>query len=50
MIQDIKEIYHNEYKEQSPTVGDYVMFVNGRNVLKKHPFDEGMPCRKGIEE
>lgn len=35
MIQDIAEIYHNEYKEQSPGMGDYIMFVNGRSVLMK---------------
>lgn len=33
MIQDIAERYHNEYKEQSPKEGDYIMFVKGRNVL-----------------
>ena len=36
MIQDLKEgIYHNEYKEQSPTAGDYILFVKGRSVLLK---------------
>lgn len=40
MIQDIAEIYHNEYREQSPRVGDYIMFVNGRNVLMKKDSDE----------
>lgn len=35
MIQDITAIYHNEYKEQSPSVGDYIMFVDGRSVLMK---------------
>lgn len=35
MIQDITAIYHNEYKEQSPGVGDYIMFVDGRSVLMK---------------
>ena len=33
MIQDITAIYHNEYKEQSPSVGDYIMFADGRSVL-----------------
>lgn len=40
MIQDIAEIYHNEYREQSPRVGDYIMFVNGRSVLMKKDSDE----------
>ena len=40
MIQDIAERYHNEYKEQSPKAGDYIMFVNGRNVLIKKDFEE----------
>lgn len=35
MIQDITAIYHNEYKEQSPSVGDYIMFADGRSVLMK---------------
>ena len=35
MIQDITSIYHNEYKEQNPAIGDYIMFVKGRNVLIK---------------
>ena len=35
MIQDITAIYHNEYKEQSPSTGDYIMFVDGRSVLMK---------------
>ncbi len=36
MIQDLKTgIYHNEYREQSPSAGDYVMFVKGRSVLIK---------------
>lgn len=40
MIQDIAERYHNEYKEQSPKAGDYIMFVNGRNVLIKKDSEE----------
>lgn len=40
MIQDITAIYHNEYKEQSPSTGDYIMFVNGRNVLMKRDSEE----------
>ena len=40
MIQDITAVYHNEYKEQSPSVGDYIMFVNGRNVLVKKDSEE----------
>ena len=36
MIQDLKNgIYHNEYKEQSPVAGDYILFVKGRSVLLK---------------
>lgn len=36
MIQDLKNaIYHNEYSEQSPTAGDYILFVKGRSVLLK---------------
>ena len=33
MIQDIRAVYHNEYREQEPHAEDYVMFVSGRNVL-----------------
>lgn len=40
MIQDIAERYHNEYKEQSPKEGDYIMFVNGRNVLLRKDSEE----------
>ncbi len=40
MIQDIIAIYHNEYKEQSPSAGDYIMFVKGRNVLIKKNTEE----------
>lgn len=40
MIQDIKEIYHNEYKEQKPENGDYCMFVKGRSVLVKRHDDQ----------
>ena len=40
MIQDITAIYHNEYKEQSPSAGDYIMFVKGRNVLIKKDTEE----------
>ena len=40
MIQDIAEIYHNEYTEQSPNKGDYVMFVQGRSVLIKNNMEE----------
>ena len=40
MIQDITAIYHNEYKEQSPSAGDYIMFVKGRNVLIKKNTEE----------
>lgn len=36
MIQDLRNgIYHNEYKEQSPITGDYIMFVRGRSVLMR---------------
>lgn len=36
MIQDLKDgIYHNEYKEQKPSAGDYIIFAKGRNVLIK---------------
>lgn len=36
MIQDLKNgIYHNEYREQAPAVGDYIMLVKGRSVLMK---------------
>ncbi|MBQ3164663.1 MAG: NAD(+) diphosphatase [Lachnospiraceae bacterium] len=40
MIQDITAIYHNEYIEQSPNAGDYIMFVKGRNVLIKKNTEE----------
>lgn len=40
MIQDITGIYHNEYKEQSPSEGDHIMFVSGRNVLMKKDSEE----------
>lgn len=39
MIQDICEIYHNEYKEQKPTTSDYCMFVKDRSVLLKKQDD-----------
>lgn len=40
MIQDLKSgIYHNEYKEQNPTAGDYILFVKGRSVLMKKESD-----------
>ena len=36
MIQDIKTgIFHNEYREQAPEKGSYIMFAKGRNVLVK---------------
>lgn len=36
VIQDLKNgIYHNEYKEQSPSAGDYIIFAKGRSVLMK---------------
>lgn len=36
MIQDMRTgIFHNEYREQAPEKGDYVMFVKERNVLIK---------------
>ena len=36
MIQDLKNgIYHNEYQEQNPTAGDYIIFAKGRSVLMK---------------
>ena len=36
MIQDLKDvIYHNEYKEQGPIEGDYIIFASGRSVLVK---------------
>lgn len=40
MIQDIAATYHNEYKEQSPIAGDYIMFVKGRDVLMKQNTEE----------
>lgn len=40
MIQDIAAIYHNEYKEQSPSTGDYIMFADGRSVLMKKDSEE----------
>lgn len=34
MIQELKTgIYHNEYREQSPAAGDYIIFAKGRSVL-----------------
>lgn len=37
MIQELTDaVYHNAYHEQSPSKGDYIMFVNGRNVLIKN--------------
>lgn len=36
VIQEIKSgIYHNEYKEQNPSSGDYIIFAKGRSVLMK---------------
>lgn len=36
MIQEIKSgIYHNEYREQSPEKGDYIMFAQGRSILMR---------------
>jgi len=36
VIQELKDgIYHNEYKEQSPSAGDYIIFAKGRSVLMK---------------
>lgn len=50
MIQDITAIYHNEYKEQSPCAGDYIMFVNGRNVLMKKNVDKiEYLCYEGLD-
>ena len=40
MIQDITAIYHNQYKEQNPSVGDCIIFVKGRNVLIKKNTEE----------
>lgn len=40
MIQDIAEIYHNEYGDFDPSAGDYIMFVNGRSVLMKKNTEE----------
>ena len=40
MIQDITGVYHNEYKEQNPSNGDYIMFVSGRSVLMKNDSEE----------
>lgn len=39
MIQDICEVYHNEYKEQKPKSSDYCMFVKDRSVLLKKQED-----------
>ena len=33
MIQDIHEIYHNEYQNLTPEQDDYIMFAQGRSVL-----------------
>ena len=36
MIQEIKiGIYHNEYREQRPEKGDYIMFAQGRSILMR---------------
>ena len=36
MIQELKGgSYHNEYREQSPVAGDYIIFASGRSVLIK---------------
>ena len=36
MIQDLKSgIYHNEYREQGPVAGDYIIFAKGRSMLVK---------------
>ena len=40
MIQDIAEIYHNEYGDLDPGAGEYIMFVNGRSVLMKKNTEE----------
>ena len=40
MIQDITAIYHNQYKEQNPSVGDCIIFVKGRNGLIKKNTEE----------
>ena len=40
MIQELKTgIYHNEYREQSPAVGDYIIFAKGRSVLARKESD-----------
>ncbi len=40
MIQELKTgIYHNEYREQSPAVGDYIIFAKGRSVLVRKESD-----------
>lgn len=40
MIQELKTgIYHNEYKEQSPVAGDYIIFAKGRSVLVRRESD-----------
>ncbi len=40
MIQELKTgIYHNEYKEQSPVAGDYIIFAKGRSVLVRKESD-----------
>lgn len=36
VIQEIKTgVYHNEYREQEPEKGDYIMFVQGRSMLMR---------------
>lgn len=41
MIQELSTgIYHNEYKEQLPSKGDYIMFVNRRSVLMKNGIEK----------
>lgn len=40
MIQELKTgIYHNEYREQSPVAGDYIIFAKGRSVLVRRESD-----------
>lgn len=50
MIQELKSgIFHNEYREQSPAAGDYIIFAKRRSVLvKKECSTIVFPCFEEI--
>ncbi len=51
MIQELKTgIFHNEYREQSPAEGDYIIFAKGRSVLVRKERDTiAFPCFEEVD-